>query len=128
MDDADGVGDIETQRDVRVLAPELPEQRGYDVLGDRGAGTDDEGADDVSGELANLVVHLFIEIEYLPGIFVYTRSSVGEAYSIMGTIEQTRVEVLFELANLERDRGLGHVQGFSRLGEAQQPRDGCENL
>ena len=46
----------------------------------------------------------------------------------MGAIEQPGVEMLFQLADLKGDRGLGHMQRLRRFGEAQQAGDGMENL
>ena len=39
----------------------------------------------------------------------------------MVAVKKTGIEVLFQLANLERYRWLGHVQGLRSLGKTQQP-------
>src|SRR6185437_3882226 len=46
----------------------------------------------------------------------------------IAAIEQPRIELILELANLERDRRLGHAQRVGRLGERPMLRDGVKCL
>ena len=52
----------------------------------------------------------------------------GEADAVVGAVEEPGVEVFLKLADLERHGRLRHVQGFRRLGEAQETGDGVKHL
>jgi hypothetical protein len=74
------------------------------------------------------VVHLGVQRDDLVGVFEHAFARRGQVDAVMGTVEQAGVEILFELADLERNRGLRHVQRLGRLGETEQPRHGVEYL
>ncbi len=114
--------------DIRVQFFKLTEQARQHVFGDGGARSDNEDATDIAGHLAHAVLHLRVELQDALGVLVDTLPGRGQADLVMRAIEQARVEVLLQLADLERHRGLRHVQRLGRLGETQQARDRVEDL
>ena len=64
----------------------------------------------------------------LVGVLVDALAGLGQADLVVGAVEQPGIEILLELADLERHGRLRHVQRLGRLGEAQQPCHRVEYL
>ena len=109
-------------------ALEVPQQDRKQILRDSGARAENDHAGNLTRQLSHLALHLRVEIEDLPGESIHPIARLGETDAIVGAIEKTRVELFLELANLERDGGLGHVQCFGRPGEAQVTSTRIEDL
>ncbi len=128
MHDAVGIRHFQLQIHVGVLLFEIAQQCRQHVLGNGGAGADHEYAADVAGHFAHRVFHFRVELEDTVGILENPLTGFGEADTVVGAVEQTGVEVFFQLAHLEGHCRLGHVQRLGRLGEAEQPRDRMKYL
>ena len=120
--DALGVGDLETEVDGRVLLLELAQQHRQNIFRDGGAGADDQNTADIAGQLAHLVFHFAVERDDLVGVLEHALAGGGEADLVVRAVEQPRVEIFLELADLEGHGRLRHVQRLRGLGEAQEPR------
>jgi len=127
-DDAVRIRHPEMDIHIRVLFLEVTQQGGQHVLGDGGARPDDQHPPDLAGHITHGVLHLRIEIEYPVREFKDPLTRLRQADAVMGTVEQTGVEILLKLADLEGHGGLRHVQALRRLGEAQQTGNGMKNL
>ena len=114
--------------DVRVLGLEVALQRRQHVLGNGGTGANDQYTADLAGHVPYRVVHFGVQVKDLVGVLVDTHAGIGQADTVVGTVEQAGVELFLQLAHLEGDRRLGHVQAFRGLGETQQSGNGMKNL
>src|SRR5262245_18146087 len=107
---------------------ELAEDAREQELGDRRARADQERPGQPPGHLPQPRLQLRRQREDPFRVLEHHFARRRQCDLAVATLEQPRVEMLFELLDLERDRGLGHEQGLRRLGEAHLLRDGVEHL
>ena len=73
----------------------------------------------LAGQLLQPGVELVGERENALGVFQRHRSRGSERDAALRAVEQARVEVFFELPDLEGHRGLRHEQRLRSLGEGE---------
>ena len=128
LDDAVGVG--HQQLDVHLRKPllEANQQPWKIVLRDRHAGAEHQRAGHVVGQLPKRSVHFTVQREDAPGVLFHPAAGRGQLDAVVLAIEEPGVEMLLELANLERHRRLRHVQPFRRAREAPELRNRVKDL
>jgi hypothetical protein len=107
---------------------EFPEDLRQEEVGDRRARADQERAGDLAAQVPQARIELRRQRQDPLGIRERDRSRGREADAAMGAVEQPGVELVFQLADLERHRRLRHAERFPRLGEREVLRDRVEYL
>jgi hypothetical protein len=98
------------------------------VFRDGGACADEQRPSKLSAHLLQPEIELRRHAENALGVFQCEVACGSERDAPVPAIEQAGVEMLLELANLERDRRLGHEQRLGRLGERKMLGDRVEHL
>src|SRR5204863_6012410 len=98
------------------------------VFADRHARADEERARDLPAELLHARIGLRGERENALRIVERERARSGERDAPLRAIEKARVEMLFELLDLEGDGRLRHEERLGGLGERQMLRYGVKDL
>ena len=107
---------------------ELAQHLRQQELGDGGAGADEQRPGNLAAHLPQACFELGREIEDALGVLQRQRSGGGERDAPVRAVEQARIEMLLELADLEGHRRLGHEQRPRRLGEGEVLRDRVKDL
>ena len=122
------VGDDQARQHFWMARAKFAQHPRQQELGDRHAGTDEERACDLARHLLEARVKLRGQAEDALGVVEHDIARRSERDPSMAAIEQARVEVFFELLDLEGDCRLGHEQRFGCLGERKLPRHRMEHL
>ena len=122
------VGDDQARPDIGILRLELAEDARQHEFGDGGAGADQQRAADLAGHLRQAHIQLRRQAEDALGVLQHRLAGRGQGYLAVAAVEQPRVEMLFQLLDLESHRRLCHEQHFRRLGEGQLLGDCVKDL
>ena len=128
LHDPVGVGHQEIDGDLREPLLEAHEQPWQVVFRDGHARAEHQRAGHVVGQLPERAVHLLVQREDAPGVLLHPASGCGQLDPVVLAVEQPRVEVFLELADLEGHGGLRHVQPLAGTGEALELGDGVKDL
>ena len=123
----EGVGIVEADRDVGVLAGEVSEDPRGEVAGRRRDG---------HVEPTPLDAHQFVNL--LAGVFQFVadglaqamddRTRLGQRDLLAGVLEQRQADAFLELFHLDRDGGLAQVKLLRGAGETELVGDRFEHL
>ena len=122
------VGDMQAHSDIGKLGLIFAKNARDNVLTDRRTRSKNKRAQHITGQLSDLVIHFTIKREDLIGIALHKMTGRGETDPVVGAIKQPCIEVVLQLANLECDGRLGHVQRFCCFGETKQAGYRCKYL
>ncbi len=123
-----GIADHQARADVWIAGFEFPEDAGQHEFGDRGRCADHQRAADLAGQFGEAHVHLGRQAQNFFGITEHHLAGRCQRNTSVAAIKQARVEVLFELLDLESHGRLGHEQYIRRLGKRQLFGNRMKNL
>ncbi len=122
------VGDEEPRHDGRKARLELADELRQQIFADRHAGADQERPGDMPGELLEARIELAREPEDAFRVLEREDPGRGERDAAARPVEQARVVLLLELADLEGHGRLRHEERLRRLGEGEVLRNRVEDL
>src|SRR5580692_1631923 len=118
-DDLLGVAAGQCERDAGMLAAEVAEDAGQDVLRDGGGGAESKLAGVISARRGDGLLGLGEQRMHLRCVAKQEPAGGGESDVRAGAIEELNVEVFFKSLDLQADRGLSQEKVLSRLAEAE---------
>ena len=112
--------------DAGVAPLELREHPGQHVLTGAGGGADDDAAGDELAEVEDLGAGALVEVEDLAAVAVQDRAGVGGDDGAARAVEEDRLELALEAADLLAGSRLGDVHLVGRQREAPAVDDPAE--
>ena len=115
--DDPGVAQDDPRQHARVAALEAFQDRRQPVACDGRDAADIELPGEFVRQFGHACVQLVRQVEDLLGVGQHQFAGACQGDLAVAAIEQADVQVIFQLLDLKRDRGLGHVKVFRRTRE-----------